>query len=789
MNYEKEISLLHKRGYVILKASRSTNAPVGWKQAGSKRWGYTQEMADPELKTYKNTFSPSSLAKSHCGFYLGHGGLCCIDLDTKKTTIEITEGLKSLIIKQLGDKVAVETTKSNGFHIYFNYSERLANVPDFTGKAKNNWIELYYSKRFIACYLSDTKRYKLVHGTILNLQPLTKEEHTKLMKCLAPYKTKESKKKRRATSSIEVDKEIWDEAENYIKQLEEKQLDITGDEPTWFRIGKALASAFGYKGLDMFNRISMFSPLYNADEIEEVYKRYVEDDGKRNGEKITIATFFKMCVDAGLNDLRTAQTLQLNPPAPNKEYQIIISKKDPIYEKTHAVVTAFRNHLPICCLDSSTFYVFKTTHWELCNSKEVMDLIYEFLKLCDIDARIMRAMHTVPYIELILKELRLTTLRNAIEPHTGSLREGIFINLENGILHVNVKSGKTKQLDHDHSYNFTTVLPYPYDAEARCPKFDAWMDKQIPNKALHELYYAFVASCLTRHKADIIMLLAGPTSTGKSSLIEITRRLIGIDNSAAISAAILFSGTSEAQTQAMQMENKLLAYDFDAQPFKNQELLLKMATGEPLPGWQMHVARRPVVNYGRLIIAMNPNNYSVFNDAIARRFITIPMEVKIEKDNSVMPAIYENEMSGIFNKVLTIGIAYLEKHGGQIRDTAETKAATLQFHMSSRDAVRWFEDHYIKLKLSNDKSTNKSILAKLTKSNPGISITFTTTSEMYEQFRHWMEFVEGYTINKIPLRKHFAADLKQYGIEDTVIRVGDTLRRGCYIGIKAVTYT
>jgi hypothetical protein len=122
MNYEKEILQLYKQGFVILRASRNTNAPIGWKRKDdNKRWGYTEEMTDPTLAVYKATFNASLLAKSHCGFYLGHGDLCCIDFDTKKssTTIEQTTKLKDDIIKALGKKVCVERTKSNGFHIYF----------------------------------------------------------------------------------------------------------------------------------------------------------------------------------------------------------------------------------------------------------------------------------------------------------------------------------------------------------------------------------------------------------------------------------------------------------------------------------------------------------------------------------------------------------------------------------------------------------------------------------------------------------------------------------------------
>lgn len=789
MSSEKEIQQLHNKGFVILRATRANNSPIGWKRketvGGKTKWGYAEEMADPLLTTYHNTFSASILARSHCGFYLGHGNLCCIDLDTKKTTIEVTEKLVTDIKNALSDLVVIERTKSNGFHIYFLYEERLDNNPDWTNTGKENWIELYYSKRFIACYLSNSKKYVKEHGDLLKLKPLTSKQHTKLISFLLPFRGEKKVVKKKKPKHIEVDNETWERAEAYVKQLEDKGLDITGSNPTWFKIGKAFANAFGIKGFDMFNRLSQFSPLYNADTIRNDYERFVDEESIDKEVKIGIGTFFKMCDDNGLMDLETIRTLNQLPVKSTKEFELKLSKKERMPEHVHTLVTEFLKHIELCCIDSSNFYVFEHTHWVKKNSRQIVDLINNFVDRSDVDDRFRKPLRTLPYLEMALKELRLITQRDAIEPKTGNLKEGIFINMENGVLHVDMKTGKRKLLDHESKYDFTTILPFCYEPAARCDRFDEWMNKQIPDTSLHEAYYAFVASCLTRHKADIIMLLAGETSTGKSSLIDITRRLIGLDNSVAVSAGILFSGTSEAQVQAMQMENKLLAYDFDAQPFKHLEMLLKVAAQEPIPGWQMHVARRPVVNYGRMMIAMNPYNYSVFTPAVARRFITINMDVQVVKDNSVMPAIYENELAGIFNHVLNRGIKHLIENGGQIKVTEHMKKATLMFHTKSRDAIRWFETKYVSLATPTDKSNKYTYEEKIQRANPNVRITFTSISSLYQEFRLWLEDVEGYPANKIPLRKHFAADLKLLGLEDIKVNFGKNgVKDGCFVGSK-----
>jgi len=788
MNREREIRDLHNKGFVMLRASRTTNAPIGWKSP-TKQWGYVKEMSDPALSVYKNTFSSEMLAQSHCGFYLGHGNLCCIDLDTKKssTTIEQTEALKNKFIEALGGKIAVESTKSNGFHIYFLYAKRLDNQPDWTGIREdgksNNWIELYYSKRFIACYLSNSKKYALQHGTITDLKLLTDKEHKKLLDLLEPFKTKATSKSKRSTKPTVIDDETFIQAEQYTKQIELQGLDITGDNPTWFKIGKSFASAFGLKGFDMFNRVSQFSSTYNADTIADDYNRFVEDEGRERTKKISIATFFKMCEDVGLQDLKTLNALQLHPPAKTKEFELLLSKKEGMAEHVHTVVIEFLEHVNVLCVDNKTFYVFEQTHWIVRNDRYIVELLNNFVDRSNVDDKFRKKLRTLPYLKMALEEIRLLTQHAPLVSYTGGLKEGIFINMENGVLRIDMKNGKRKLLDHEAKYHFTTLLPFCYEPAASSTRFDKWMSKQIPDIEYHGAYYAFVASCLTKHKADIIMLLAGETSTGKSSLIDITRRLIGIENSVPISAGTLFSGSNDAAAQAMQMENKLLAYDFDSQPFKHLEMLLKVAAQEPIMGWQMNVARRPVINYGRVMIAMNPYNYSVFNPAVARRFITIAMNVAVDKDNSVMPAIYENELPGIFNHVLNIGIKHLLDNNGVIVQSNTMRRATLDFHMSEREAVRWFALKYKTLNPSDSKNNKLTLEHKLKSANPDVNVVLTSMSEMYQAFRIWLEDVEGWSEHRLPLRKHFAADLKMVGIEEHVILVEGRSIRGVYVGV------
>jgi len=161
------------------------------------------------------------------------------------------------------------------------------------------------------------------------------------------------------------------------------------------------------------------------------------------------------------------------------------------------------------------------------------------------------------------------------------------------------------------------------------------------------------------------------------------------------------------------------------------------------------------------------------------------MDVQVEKDNTVIPAIYENELAGIFNHVMNTGMKHLIENGGRIKVTTEMKKATLDFHLNNRDAVRWFNEKYIALKASTDLSNKTTAEEKLRRANSGVDrILLTNLSEMYREYKAWLEDVEGYSSGRIQLRKHFVADLELYGIKESVYKVSGQILRGVYVGLK-----
>lgn len=98
------------------------------------------------------------------------------------------------------------------------------------------------------------------------------------------------------------------ELEDFIKQLEERQIDITANYTQWRDIGFALASELQEEGRNYYHRISTLYPDYKQEETESQYNACL----KSNGSGITLKTLFFHLKEAGIN-ISTKKTKEAEP--------------------------------------------------------------------------------------------------------------------------------------------------------------------------------------------------------------------------------------------------------------------------------------------------------------------------------------------------------------------------------------------------------------------------------------------------------------------------------------------
>ena len=85
--------------------------------------------------------------------------------------------------------------------------------------------------------------------------------------------------------------------EEIVSLLENKSIDITNGYDNWLKVGFAFASEFSEGGRDLFHQVSRLNSGYNYQDADTQYTKCVNS----HGSGITIATFYQMAKDAGVD--------------------------------------------------------------------------------------------------------------------------------------------------------------------------------------------------------------------------------------------------------------------------------------------------------------------------------------------------------------------------------------------------------------------------------------------------------------------------------------------------------
>lgn len=84
--------------------------------------------------------------------------------------------------------------------------------------------------------------------------------------------------------------------DNIIKEVVSRRMNMCDNYHDWLRIGFALAHKFGEAGRQYFHLVSQYSSKYKPDSTDKQYNVIL----KRDGNDVTIATFYYYCKNAGI---------------------------------------------------------------------------------------------------------------------------------------------------------------------------------------------------------------------------------------------------------------------------------------------------------------------------------------------------------------------------------------------------------------------------------------------------------------------------------------------------------
>ncbi|MFD2305146.1 DNA primase family protein [Enterococcus termitis] len=195
--------------------------------------------------------------------------------------------------------------------------------------------------------------------------------------------------------------------------------------------------------------------------------------------------------------------------------------------------------------------------------------------------------------------------------------------------------------------------PVVYDASAKCPVFDGYLQHVVGPENVDFVYEWFGYNFYREYKLQKLLFLHGRGGTGKSTLVNILKQLLGSDSYSAVSLKSLMT---ERFAPAW-LYSKTANFDTDAKPeYLADGSLLKQLTGEDT----IYADRKnldPIFfyNYAKLTFAMNElPAMRDFTGGLRRRVIILSIDKELTSavKKKYPLAVMQQEGAGIFNKAM-----------------------------------------------------------------------------------------------------------------------------------------
>lgn len=238
-----------------------------------------------------------------------------------------------------------------------------------------------------------------------------------------------------------------------------------------------------------------------------------------------------------------------------------------------------------------------------------------------------------------------------------------LINVKNGI--VNLRTGKLEK--HSHKHYFTNQIPVKYDFRAMCPKFKKFLTEILGGEAEIKLIEEFFGYCLYRsHFIKKALILTGERDTGKSTLINVLKTLIGEENVVGIALQNLGDRFS---TAALYRKWVNIYDDLPSNAIKYTGMFKMLTGNSPISAEKKFGDHFGFHSFTKLVYSCNripqPLSRDIDDEAYFSRWLLVTLTKKIKPENMDKELIKKlttsEELSGILNLAI-LGLNRLFKN-------------------------------------------------------------------------------------------------------------------------------
>lgn len=277
---------------------------------------------------------------------------------------------------------------------------------------------------------------------------------------------------------------------------------------------------------------------------------------------------------------------------------------------------------------------------------------------------------------------------------------------------------------HSRDYLCTKIIPVEFDPKSKCPGFEAFLERIMPDKERRLFLQRWFGLSMTALTGDQKMcFFYGVGSNGKSVLVDLMARILsGYATTAKIESLIgsnKRSGDAATPDLVPLMGARMVRASEPEQGERMKEGMIKELTGgEPILIRSLHQNFVEVKPFFKLTISGNHKpEIRGTDDGIWRRLLMIMFDVQIpaeERDRDLGRRLWEDERTGILNWLVDGLISYMEIG---LSEPASVTNATQEYREES-DYVHVF--------------LNECCEAT---GEPG---DFTQSRELVEAFNYWM---------------------------------------------------
>jgi putative DNA primase/helicase len=312
-------------------------------------------------------------------------------------------------------------------------------------------------------------------------------------------------------------------------------------------------------------------------------------------------------------------------------------------------------------------------------------------KLLGNEYRINRVHEVVHYIET----------DKWIEPQKVDIDDG-RISVLNGLLDLNDGSISP----HSSNRLSTIQLPVAYDANAKCPRIEAFLGQVIPEDAIPTVL-EYIGYCLTMSaKYEKATMLTGSGANGKSTFTKLIEAFIGKSNTTNIPLQEL----AESRFKRADLQGTLLNTfgDISSRQLETSSIFKVIVSGDEIDAERKGKDPFYFKPYSKLLFSANelPGSKD-FNKAYLRRWIVIPFPNNFDYGRNADPDLLSKlttpeELSGLMNLALE-GLKRLQTN--QQFTESETTRRAIDIFLKEADSVVGFVDECCELQVGAECQT------------------------------------------------------------------------------------